>query len=106
MPEIKISKSTPWAAVLDESGTTVAHKAAYYGHLPVLGLDGFHEWGLADNEGKTVAHLVARIRGLPDNFDQYDMVDNNGWTVGHEPTGPRSCQIRKTTRPFWAMGIA
>jgi hypothetical protein len=65
----------------NEYGWTVAHVAAQWGYLPVLGPETFSRWDLADGYGSTVAHEVARIGTLPENFSQWGLVDNNGLTV-------------------------
>ena len=49
------------------------------GHLP----EGFDLWGLADEEGRTVAHEAARWQHLPEGFDRWDLADKTGWTVAH-----------------------
>ena len=44
---------------------------------------GFNEWGLANNDGWTVAHKAACYDLLPSNFTQWELADNDGWTVAH-----------------------
>jgi hypothetical protein len=72
---------TDWA-LADRDGTTVAHMAAWFGHLP----SAFTGWALADNNGRTVAHAAARTGHLPAGMDRavYKLADNNDWTVAHE----------------------
>jgi hypothetical protein len=53
-----------WAMVINpETGKTVAHLAAIESKLP----PGFHQWALADNEGRTVAQIAAVMGDLPLN---------------------------------------
>jgi hypothetical protein len=61
----------------DNDGRTVAHHAAWHGHLLVE----FDRWGLANNVGWTVAHVAAWNGHLPVGFDQWDLADNSGRTV-------------------------
>jgi hypothetical protein len=54
-------------------------RMAREGTLP----DGFDQWELADEDGTTVAHVVARYGRLPVGFDGWELADNNGTTVAH-----------------------
>ncbi|WP_419603762.1 hypothetical protein [Thiolapillus sp.] len=47
------------------------------GTLPPM----FDKWELWENDGLTVAHVVAQRRHLPTDFDQWDLKDNAGWSV-------------------------
>jgi len=67
----------------NEGGCTVAHEAAYGGHLP----SGFDRWELADKYGWTVAHEAARYGHLPPGFDRWELVTSDGWTVAHVAAG-------------------
>jgi hypothetical protein len=61
---------------------TIAHTAAYEGHLPKdFGKENPELWRLANYHGVTVAHIAARGGYLPDDFDQWDIADNKGRTV-------------------------
>lgn len=44
----------------------------------------FDQWSLALPNGRTVAHVVAGYGGLPHDFDQWSLADEKGWTVAHE----------------------
>jgi hypothetical protein len=61
----------------DKDGWTVAHIAAWRGHLP----DNFDQWDMADKDGATVAHSCARWGHLPAGFDQWGLANNDGLTV-------------------------
>ena len=63
----------------EEGGCTVAHEAAYGGHLP----SGFDRWELANRNGWTVAHEAAYGGHLPSGFDRWELADRRGWTVAH-----------------------
>lgn len=63
----------------DETGWTVAHEAAEYGHLP----ETFDKWHIALRDGWTVAHVAAAYGTLPAGFGQWSLMDNDGWPVAH-----------------------
>jgi hypothetical protein len=67
----------------DKNGWTLAHDAAAYGQLPVLGPVGFSMWDMSNNAGWTVAHVVVSAQEvlLPEDFDQWGLTDENGKTV-------------------------
>jgi hypothetical protein len=48
----------------------------------VLSAD-FDQWGLADEDGVTVAQVASMHGHLPADFDQWDLANKNGWTVAH-----------------------
>jgi len=41
------------------------------------------DWELADENGRTVAHVAAEQGHLPADFDQWELADKNGKTVAH-----------------------
>jgi hypothetical protein len=53
--------------------------AAANGELP----PGFDMWGLAMNDGWTVAHVAANQGTLPKEFDKWFLLDNDGCSVAH-----------------------
>jgi len=44
----------------------------------------FDQWGLANKNGRTVAHFTALSGHLPADFNQWSLADRYGWTVAHE----------------------
>jgi hypothetical protein len=69
----------------DKDGWTVAHVAAHQGHLPTDLPADFAYWGsVTVLSGKTVAHMAVRKGYLPVDFNQWDLADSDGWTVAHE----------------------
>jgi hypothetical protein len=60
-----------WA---DQSGRTVAHEAAKYGHLP----PDFDRWEFALPNGWTVAHVAYTYKHLPKDSPLYDVVQRTG----------------------------
>lgn len=40
-------------------------------------------WGASDDQGTTVAHQAAYYKKLPDDFDQWELADTHGTTVAH-----------------------
>ena len=75
-----LSHGAPLEDREEEGGWTVAHEAAYSGHLP----SGFDRWELANRNGWTVAHVAARCGHLPPGFGRWELADKIGWTVAHE----------------------
>jgi hypothetical protein len=67
----------------NKEGYTVAHVAAWGGHLPVLGPADFDRWDLADRDGWTVAHSMVTERELPETFNQWTLANKDGWAVAH-----------------------
>jgi ankyrin repeat protein len=45
--------------------------------------DTFTNLELADNNGWSVAHVLARIDKLPETFTNLELADKDGWTVAH-----------------------
>jgi hypothetical protein len=66
-------------------------KLARSGDLPA----DFDQWGLADENGWTVAHTAALHGHLPVGFNMWDMSNNGGWTVAHAAVtaGIGSCPV-------------
>lgn len=43
----------------------------------------FDQWAIADEVGRSVAHVAAIFGHLPPDFDQWGIMNNEGWTVAH-----------------------
>ncbi|RMF99912.1 MAG: hypothetical protein D6735_14530 [Acidobacteria bacterium] len=61
-------------ALADETGRTMAHEAAAYGHLP----PDFDRWELADEDGNTVAQGAYEYRHLPNGFPFHRSLNSDG----------------------------
>jgi hypothetical protein len=57
-----------------KDGRTVAHVAAWRGHLP----PNFDRWELADKDGRTVAQVAYESEHLPDDFPFYGLLKRQG----------------------------
>lgn len=75
---LKKSNKVDWKKILVEAtGWSVAHEAAYNGTLP----PDFNKWEIATYSGWSVAHVAAKKGQLPDNFDKWDLIDDHCQTV-------------------------
>ena len=44
----------------------------------------FDRWEIADDTGRTAAHVAASYGHLPAGFDRWQIAGKKGWTVAHE----------------------
>lgn len=99
----------------DNKGKTVAHVAAVHGNLP----QDFNKWYMLDSHenkivrkstgwrkqyhkpeisthgshGNTVAHIAARCKKLPDDFDQWELRGISGQSVAHDAAKSHSLPV-------------
>lgn len=93
----------------DNTGSTIAHWAAFYDALP----ENFDDWHRADSRGSTVAHWSAAIGNLPEHFRAWYLADNEGVTVieklvvwGMENWDDRAALFGLKVRPELELTVA